>query len=184
MSKFYHKQLFLFAIVFINTVSNAYAQKFTEDEVKAVYLYQFAKFINWPVQDDSTATFVIGVYGTNNFASFSDLIFKDKLFKGRQGKIINISTAEQAKSCQIVYVSGIDKYSALKFINKINNDPVLIIGNQIPDFCQIGGMINFTPKDSKYRFEINPEMIKKSNLQVSSKLLSVGMIVSGKEGNF
>jgi hypothetical protein len=174
----------LSVLMFICIGLDTNAQKYNEYEVKAVYIYQFSKFINWPEPVDSTATFIIGVYGNNPFATFSNVIYEGKLFKGRKCVIRQISTKEEAFKCQMIFFSGVEKYTVLKFISKLKSAPILLIGDQIDDFCLIGGMINFTPKESEFRFEINPETTKTANLEVSSKLFAVGRIISDTEAKF
>lgn len=180
-----YKGVLLTLIVLFQIVLSAHAQKYTEYEVKAVYLYQFAKFVSWPEnQVENNEEFIIGIYGNNPFSEFSDAIYKDKLFKGKKSKIVQVRTPEDALKCQMLFFSGVDKYSCLKFINKISSQPILLIGDNIEDFCHIGGMINFTRKDSKYRFQINPDVARQANIQISSKLFSVAEIIQNQEDTF
>lgn len=185
MSKLYITKTILLYIAIQLLQPSASAQKFSEYEVKAVYLYQFAKFVNWPALSiDSEPNFVIGIHGHNPFSDFADAIYKDKQFKGKPLKIIQVKTPEEAKQCHMIFFSGTDKYSTLKFISKIKTLPVLLVGDQIDDFCHIGGMINFTDKENKYRFEINPDVAKQSDIEISSKLFGVALIISGQEDTF
>jgi hypothetical protein len=172
-------------LIFMSISTFANAQKFNEYEVKAVYLYQFAKFVTWPpLVDIDNENFVVGIYGNNPFKDFSDVIYKDKLFKGKNCKIVQVKTPEDARACQMLFFSGVDKYSVLKFIASIKNQPVLLIGDNIEDFCQIGGMINFTHKDSKYRFQINPDAAKHASVQISSKLFAIAELIQSQEDTF
>ena len=163
----------------------SYAQKFTEYEVKMVYLYQFVKFVDWPPGAiDNKKEFIIGVYGNNPLGNLPNVIYKDKQFKGKNPKVINIQTAQDAQKCHMIFFSGLKKYDALKFIKSIENKPILLIGDQLEDFCEIGGMINFAPKDADYRFEINPDAAKAASITISSKLFAVGKVVGNDEDSF
>lgn len=183
MNKRMYIALVLF-FVLVNTML-AYAQKFTEYEVKMVYLYQFAKFVDWPPDTFKDKTnFVIGIYGNNPLGNLSNVIYKNKLFKGRSCKVINIQNIQDAQKCQMIFFSGIKKYDVIKFIKTIEHKPILLVGDQLEDFCYIGGMINFAPKAADYRFEINPKVAKAADINVSSKLFTVGKVVSNDEDHF
>lgn len=177
-------QIYFTVLVLIFTSQLSFAQKFTEYEVKLVYLYQFSRFIDWPEGTFvDSSRFIIGVYGNNPFGNMPDIILKDKLFKGGESKVINITTIEDALKCNMIFFSGLKNYDILKLIKSLDNAPILLVGDQIDDFCIIGGMVNFTQKESKYRFEVNPDFAKNANLTMSSKLFSIAKIIN-KEGNF
>lgn len=183
-----NKKLYIVLLLFIalfKTSGDLHAQKFTEYEVKMVYLYQFAKFVEWPTNViDTQSEFVIGVYGNNPLGNLPNVIYKDKLFKGKSCKVITVKSVQDAKKCQMIFFSGIKKYDALKFIKQINKAPILLVGDQLEGFCEIGGMINFAHKDADYRFEINPDVAKMANVQISSKLFAVGKVVGNEEDSF
>ena len=69
-------------------------------------------------------------------------------------------------------------------IDACNDKAILVIGDVLEGFCQAGGLINFTPKSSKYRFEINHQVAQKSKLKISSKLLALARIISSEEIEF
>jgi hypothetical protein len=166
--------------VIFTSNSISFAQKYTEYEVKLVYLYQFAKFINWP-QDtfNESSHFIIGVYGQNPFGDLPDIIYKDRLFKGKPCKVINVSSAKDAQKCHMLFISGLKKFDALMLIKQMELSSVLLVGDEIEDFCTIGGIINLTSKESSHRFEINPEEADIVKLSISSKLYAVAKIISG-----
>jgi hypothetical protein len=178
-------QIYLAVLVLIFTSQISYAQKFTEYEVKLVYLYQFSRFIDWPEDTFADSSkFIIGVYGNNPFGNMPDIVLKDKLFKGSKCSVINVTTIEDALQCNMIFFSGLKNYEILKLIKSIDNAPILLVGDQIDEFCLIGGMINFTKKESKYRFEVNPDVAKNAKLTMSSKLFSVAKIINKDEDNY
>jgi hypothetical protein len=158
--------------------TKTYAQKFTEYEVKAVYLYQFVKFVQWPENTPPIGEeFVIGIYGEDPFGDLPAKIYANKKFKGKNCKIVQLETMEDALQCKMVFISNVEKYKALKLINYLDGKPILVVGDNLEEFCQMGGMINFTEKTDKYRFEINQHAAKKSQIQISSKLFAVARLV-------
>lgn len=179
-----HKIILIISF-FISLISESKAQQFSEYEVKAVYLYQFARFVSWPDNIiNSKSNFVIGIYGENPFGDLTDAIYADKLFQGKVCVVKNITSVEEALGCQMIFISGKSKFESLQFIKKLNNAPVLIVGNAIDDFCMIGGMINFTKKESEFRFEINPVAATRSGVSISSKLFAVAKVINSPEDHF
>jgi len=178
-------KILLIIILFISSLSKCHAQQFTEYEVKAVYLYQFARFVSWPEEVlNGKSNFIIGIYGENPFGDLTDAIYADKLFQGKTCIVKKITCANEALGCHMVFMSGISKFESLQFIKKLNKAPVLLVGNAIDEFCLIGGMINFTVKESEYRFEINPASATQSKITISSKLFAVAKIVGQAEVKF
>lgn len=175
----------LVSLIQLNFTESLNAQKFSEYEVKLVYIYQFSKFVTWPeLVNNADDKFVIGVYGENPFGGLPEIIFKGKMFKGKEALVKNITTVEEAKNCEMVFVNGVKTFDFFKFRKELGESPVLLIGNNIENFCKIGGMINFTAKQDKYRFEINPSCARKSNINISSKLFSVARIIELDETQF
>ena len=168
-------------MILLLVLSNGYfikikAQQYTEYEVKAAYIYNFGKFIKWP-ENKIKSEFIIGVYGNNPFGE----ILKDAL-EGRELydkpiKVIYFKNLVNIDKCNILFISKTNKETFVKIINLVKNKPVLTVGDNIDDFCVSGGIINFTPKYSKYRFYINNNSAKRNKLIISSKLLSLSKII-------
>jgi hypothetical protein len=182
---FYLKIFFLlFALYFIPTTT--FSQQYTEYELKAAYLYNFGKFVQWPegAFKSPKDPFIIGIYGTNPFGEILQQIIQNKTLQNRPVIIINISTPEDAATCHILFICKTNKVQLNQILQALNNKPVLTVGDNIDEFCQTGGIINFTSQHSQKRFEINNKASARILLIISSKLLALSRIVTDDEIKF
>ena len=162
-----------------NTI--AFGRKYSEYDVKAAYIYNFIKFINWPSgYIESKKHIVIGVYKNQRFGDILEHLLENKKVKGKMWEIRFIYTVDDIKGCDVLFVSSATASETIDIIKKTKNSPVLTIGNNIKNFCQYGGIINFTPKGDSKRFEINNNAAKKHKLRISSKLLALARIINKK----
>jgi hypothetical protein len=160
------------------------AQSYSEYEVKLVYLYQFVKYFNWPEDSNNKEEFIIGLYGYHDFGNLADKMYADRKFNNKSCKVISIGSAEEAKSCDLIYVLGVSKFDAMQFLKDIKGQPILTVGDQLEDFCEIGGMINFTDKTDKQRLELCPPNVENANMQVSKQLYAIARIIDLDKDEF
>jgi hypothetical protein len=164
----------------------SYSQSYTEYEVKAAYIFNFAKFVKWPENSFSSKTshLILGVYGTNPFGVILNKTINKRTVNGRKWIIKYFNKPEDITKCHILFISQVDKSELIKIIDKNKNKAVLTIGDNIEDFCISGGILNFSQQYSKHRFEINNDIAIQSNIIISSKLLILAKIVSSNEIKF
>ncbi len=176
----------LLFVLFILNPSAARSQQYTEYELKAAYLFNFGKFVQWPAEafKKSTDPFIIGIYGNDPFGEILQQTIQNKALLNRPVILINVTTPEEAETCHVLFICKTDKLQLNQIIQAINNKPVLTVGDNIDDFCQSGGMINFTSQHSQKRFEINNKASSRAKLVISSKLLSLSRIVTDDEIKF
>ena len=166
--------------------AKAQAQQYTEYDLKAAYVFNFSKFVSWPESSFKSADskFKIVVLGSSPITPVLHKALKGRTILGKAISIQSVYEIDDIEEPQIIFVSK-DMQSQMKQIVKFcENKPILIIGDVIDGFCQSGGIINFTIKSSKYRFEINNAAAKQANLKISSKLLALARIISSEEIKF
>lgn len=154
----------------------------SEYELKAAFLYNFARFVEWPAATfrEPGAPFVIGVFGDNPFG--------DGLEKSVQGKAINghglvvrqFKTVSEIKDCQILFINQSEKKRIAEILKALDRKPVLTV-SEVDRFMQRGLMVNFFTEGNKVRFDINADMAKKAELRVSSKLLNLARRQEGEK---
>jgi hypothetical protein len=158
-----------------------------EDQLKAAFLYNFLKFIDWPTDKmpDNNEPAVIGIYGGQGFAKAFEPI-KDKTVGSRQivirefaGITKDIADEDWTKlieafgQCHILFfVDCPDDAITKKIIDALNSKGVLTVG-QNGNFLKAGGNINFLIEENKLRFEINLVSAKSNNLKIRSNLLKL-----------
>lgn len=179
-----HKNILI--IVFLCLGIHANSQQYTEYELKSAYIFNFAKFIEFPENTFSSQRdpFIIGIIGNDAILDVLQNIIKGKTINNRNVIAISITQFEEANNCQIILFSKTTKTQLSQFIEYLNYKPVLTVGDNIEDFCQNGGIINFTPQNSTKRFEINPNAAQRAKLTISSKLLALARIINDAENKF
>jgi hypothetical protein len=148
----------------------------TEYQIKAAYLFNFAKFVQWPEPSSAnpSSPMIFGVLGDN--------VFQDDLEKTIHGKAINQHPLEfrefhsvaEATNCQILFISPSEVKRLPEILQNLRGTGVLTV-SEMDHFVEAGGMINFVIEEKKVRFQINNEAAKKAGLQISSKLLSLAV---------
>ena len=149
----------------------------TEYQIKAAFLYNFAKFVEWPAEAFATPTspIVIGVLGDN-------VVFGDDLEQAINHKILNnrplqfkkCDSVMAATNCHILFISASEKAGFPKILEGLRGSNVLTV-SETGQFIEAGGMINFVIEENKIRFQINDEAAKKAGLKISSKLLRLAI---------
>lgn len=141
-----------------------------EYQVKAAFLYHFAKFVEWPPAAWSSQSTEVCILGSDPFGSSLDRLLQDKTLRGKAFAVRRIANASEAVSCHIVFVSMDDKNALQESLTILSDSPVLTVGDST-DFSDAGGMVYLFVERSKVRFDINLEAAKQSGLRISSQLL-------------
>lgn len=148
-----------------------------EYQVKAAFLFNFAKFVEWPAQAFKSPGEPIGicVLGPNPFGSSLEKFVQGKVVGTRKFVVREVRDAQQAGDCHILFVSAEGWTRSLAVLGDIRKCCVLTVG-EMEDFIAGGGMINLKLEDARVRVEINPNAAERAQLRISSKLLSLAEI--------
>jgi hypothetical protein len=156
----------------------ARAQSLSEYQVKAAFLYNFAKFVEWPPNlfNDPRDPFVLCVAGDDPFGNLLDGIVLGKTANGHPLAVRRLRREQEARSCQILFVSSSERNRLRPVLKSLRGASVLTVG-ETDGFAQEGGMINLTLEDNRVHFEINVAAAERAGLKISSKLLSLARVV-------
>ena len=176
----------LFALIMICSTFSLKAQTYTEYEVKAGYLYNFSKFIKWPENtfESESSQFIIGIYNDEAFGKVLEKVIDGRKILDRNWTVKYCSTVKEIEGCQMLFIATVSKKEMMDLLEFTRKKPVLTVGNNIEEFCENGGIINFTGKYIKNRFQINNEAAKRSGFYISSKLLMLAKIITEDEIKF
>jgi hypothetical protein len=149
-----------------------------EYQVKAAFLYNFAKFVEWPqeVFAGTNDPFVICVLGEDPFGRTLDDVLVGKKVEGRAFAVRRISDARRATGCQILFVSSSEQKPVLSFIASMKPAGILTVGESDSPTCE-GMIVNLVLDDGKVRFSINTNLADREKLSFSSKLLSLAKVL-------
>ena len=150
-----------------------------EYEIKAVFLYNFAQFVQWPPDafPDKSAPLVIGILGNDPFGSYMDDVVRGETVNGRPFMIRRFSHAEDVTGCHILFISRSESGQLDQILDSLKGKSVLTVGD-MDNFSHYGGMIRFVTENNKVRLRINVDAAKSAGLKISSKLLRPAQIVS------
>jgi hypothetical protein len=159
----------------------ANAQNATTGEVKAAFLYNFARFTEWPTAAFSSAAspFLIGVSGDEVLRQTVDAVVRGKAVGGRGLKTRVVRDDKDVADIQILFVGGSSGGRVTELLKAVTGQPVLTVGD-FDRFCDRGGMINFLVEDNRVRFEIRFDATEQAGLKVSSRVLTLAKAIHGK----
>jgi hypothetical protein len=152
----------------------------SEYEVKAAYVYNFAKFIEWPGAG-AFSRFTICVYGKDPFGGFLDQAVRGKLSHGLPVVIRRLPAADQGwEDCQTLFL-GVNNAARLDpILRRLQGRGILTIGDA-DGFAECGGMIGLLVDGGRVRFDINLAAIAAAHLRASSRLIEIGRVVGTRK---
>lgn len=158
------------------------AQEVEEYAVKAAFTFNFVRFTQWPDIAFKTETEPIELCFTGNSRVALQFNALNGKTHGKQTISVRaLSSLDQCQECNVVFISqDTDPSVSKEILLKTKGRPVLTIG-ETRGFASLGGVINFFSKQDRLQFEINPTAAKNQGLTLSSRLLSLAVIVDGKE---
>lgn len=148
-----------------------------EYEIKAVFLFNFARFVDWPAKafPDADAPFVIGVLGEDPFGSYLDETLRGEKVNGRPLTVQRYHRVGEIRACQVLFISRSEADRLEQIVASLRGRGILTVGDT-DDFAARGGMIRLATEKNKVRMRINLDAVKAANLAISSKLLRVAEI--------
>ncbi len=144
-----------------------------EYKLKTAYLHRFAEFVNWPAAAP-TGRVVIGIV---HFEPYRSAI-RDKVDRTTiesTYSFVDIDTPEQARSCHILFVNTTDRAVLRSYLDRLADMPVLVV-TDVRNGARQGAAINFFTIDGRIRFAINQDAANRNGLEISSRLLRLGLV--------
>jgi len=148
----------------------AYARNISEYKIKAGFIYNFARFTQWP---ESTSHINICLYGKDNFGSYLDDL-NGKMINGKSIKTKRIRVLKSIESCNVVFlnITPPDKYNFKRVLNKIKNKNILTMSDT-KNATDYGVMVGLVIENGRVGFNVNYTEINKTELKISSQLLKL-----------
>lgn len=170
--------LWLLGAMVLIVSARAQSQAAGEYQIKAAFLYNFAKFIEWPPGDfaDTSAPLRICVLGQDPFGQELRNIANDKTVNGRKLQVNQVADLQNARTCHILFIASSEKAELKQALESLRGTGALTVGDT-KGFVEQGGMINFVLENDRVRFEVNHRAAEQAGLKISSKLLNVAKSV-------
>lgn len=145
-----------------------------EYQVKAVYLFNFGKFVTWPSPSPKSDSFPVCVLGTDPFGQILDKTLAGEEINGQKLVARRIANASEAIDCRIIFIGASEASRIKETLATIGKTSALTVG-EMPGFLANGGMIQFVVRDNKVHFSVNISAAEKAGLILSSQLLKVAI---------
>jgi len=163
-------------------VTTIRAQDVTEPSLKAAFVYNFAKFTEWP--DDvlpASGSFSACVLDDGPVGDALERVVKGRQLSGRQIVVQRVRPGSPLRGCHLLFVSGLNESQVGSVVAAVRGASVLTIGDG-DDFARLGGIAHVFVENGKMRFDLNLDLARRSRLQLSSKLLSLAARVHETPG--
>jgi hypothetical protein len=151
-----------------------------EGDIKAAFLYNFTKYIEWPHGALDAGEFRICVMGEGTFVTNLEGIIAGESIDGHPVAVRRPTSAEEARSCHILFLEDFEPERAHALIGSLKHAAILTVGDT-PDFLASGGMIGFVREGGRMRFDVDTAAAQRAGLSVSSRLLRVARRVGPEQ---
>jgi hypothetical protein len=146
----------------------AASQAIEEGHAKAAFLFNFARFVQWPA---SASPLRIGVVGDDHVAELLEAMVRDRQISGRTLQVRALRHGDDPAGCDMLYITPSRQREDVEMLRRIHG-PVLTIGETV-QFLRDGGMVRLFRDDDRVRFQINAQAATDAGLKVHSQLLSL-----------
>jgi len=158
-----------------------HSQSASEQQVKAAYLYNFAKLAEWPPNMFSapTSPIVFCVFGgDDDFVAILRTTVGNKSIGTRSLVVKALSSPAETDSCTLLFVRGSEKSRNAAVISGMEKSSTLLVGED-SSFLKNGGMINLVMKEGKVRFEVNSLALDRASIRFDASFLSMAQSDTG-----
>lgn len=169
---------FLKAITFVAALLLAQSPRASEYQVKAVFLFNFVQFVDWPAPAAAADSqpLLIGILGSDPFGSFLDETVRGEHLGTRPIQLRRYRQIADIDDCNVLFISRSEAERVPEILSALKNRQVLTVSDG-DAFANQGGMIQFVTDKSRIRLRINLEAAQAANVAISSKLLRVAEVV-------
>lgn len=148
-----------------------FAQDVTEPALKAVYIYNFALFTEWPAGlVPPEAPFVMCVHGDSAVGEALERTYKGRAIGGHPITVSTVAPDGPLRTCQVLYTSRVTPAQATQLVAGVRDLPVLTLSD-LDGFTELGGIAQFFFEHGRLRFTVSVAAAMRAHLQISSKLL-------------
>ena len=175
---------FLVTAGLFSLTAAAQSEQPSEYAVKAAFLFNFTKFVEWPGAsfDDARAPVVIGIVGTDPFGDSLVRIISGQKAQGRGIVIIRYRRGDDLRHCHILFIGDSERQHTAQILSGLQDAAVLTVSD-IEGFAEGGGAMEFVMRENRVRFIVNLDAATQSKLRISAKLLALAQVISHSQGS-
>lgn len=151
-----------------------YAQVNSEQQLKAAYLVNFLKYIEWPVTGSSTT---ICLFGRDQLGPFLTS-YEGRLIAGKELRVRRVNGPDQTADCQLLFLPDTEEARFTAVLRWVENQPVLTVSDT-EAFPHQGGGIALVRADGRLQFDVNTNTLSRAGLKPSSQMMRLARQVIG-----
>lgn len=151
------------------------AQAVTQPALRAAFLYNFAKFTEWPLDSLPTGPLTLCVLDDTAVEGALSELVGNSTINGRAVTISKNTAGGRLRSCHLLYVGESTSDRASAILQELLGAPVLTVSNG-DDFVRLGGIVGLFLEDGRMRFAVNPDAAQRAGVRLSSRLLQLAKI--------
>jgi YfiR/HmsC-like len=155
----------------------AQSEPLSEYQVKAAFLFNFAKFIEWPADLAESSSLILCVVGEDPFGGDLSRVVEGQSVRGRTIAIRRDRFGDDLRSCHVLFVSESETKHVPQILAGLQGHAVLTVSD-IDGFAQSGGVLQFFMEQSHVRFIVNLEAASQAKLKINSKLLALARVLN------
>ncbi len=166
--------LVMLTLVLLASVPIGAQEDLTEYQVKAAFIYNFTKFVEWPGEafGSAGAPLRVCVLGDNLIGQELMRTVNGKKVNGHDLIVSSFSEPSLAKGCQVLFIGSAERARLAQVLQNLRGATVLTVG-ETGEFIRGGGIIRLLMEEGKVRFEVNLAASERARLKISAKLLSL-----------
>jgi hypothetical protein len=170
------------ALLFAGSVCSPFAQisqSAPAHDVKAAFIFNFTRFVTWPPLT-AGQPFRVCVIADETSTDAIDRAMQNETIFGRKAETLVPASAEQARSCQVLFVGQDEISRGAPVLSAVRSLPVLTVGDG-PAFLERGGIIQFVEVEGRIRFDVNLAHAARAQLSINARMLRVAREVKGSQ---
>jgi hypothetical protein len=175
-----HRWLSLMSAVaaFATAMASSAAQTYSEESIKAAYLYRFTQYIEWPEPAATAEPFTIAVMNAPAVAEELERLLPQHPIKNATARVRAIARIQDLGSAQMLYIGPVPPDRLRSFISSLRSGSVLLVTDN-EQGLELGSILNFITIERRVRFEVSLTASDKSKFRISAELLGVAARVLG-----
>jgi hypothetical protein len=151
------------------------AQAVTQPALRAAFLYNFAKFTEWPPDGLPSGPLTLCVVDDSAVEGALSELVGNSTINGRPVTISRNASGQRLRACNLLYLGEVNSERAASILEELLGAPVLTVSNG-SDFVRLGGIVGFFVEEGRMRFAINPDAAQRAGVRLSSRLLQLARI--------
>jgi hypothetical protein len=160
----------------------AAAQLVSLPGIKAAYLFNFAQFVEWPVDAvPAGAPLAVCIVNDAAVATALEQTIKGRTVDGHPLAVIRLAPGATMPTCHVIYLTGPDKKYSGNLIGALNGRLVLTVSDA-PRFARTGGMVELFLEGGRMKIAVNVDALQRGGVKLSSRVLQLAIIVRDAQG--